>query len=150
MDCSNTSRYLYRRIAGIDIGRTASDQYYFLNKRRLAWKIPSHLQGHALTDYLAERMKPGDLIFWEHTYKPKRNPPVTHVMVYIGRNRAGRLLLAGSQSHGAGKDPKIVGGPDIYLFDPLAPAGGYSTWLGLGHVRGRLVAYGRPLGIQET
>lgn len=150
MDCSNTSRYLYRRVAGIDIGRTASDQYYFLNQRRLAWRIPGQLQGDALIQYLAQRMQPGDLLFWEHTYKPKRNPPVTHVMVYLGRNRGGDLLMAGSQSHGSGRDTRIVGGPDIYVFDPGAPAGGYSTWLGLGHVKGRFVAFGRPLGLQET
>ncbi|HPA16736.1 MAG TPA: LysM peptidoglycan-binding domain-containing protein [Verrucomicrobiae bacterium] len=150
MDCSNTSRYLYRRVAGIDIGRTASDQYYFLSQRRLAWRIPPDLEGDALTAYLAERMRPGDLLFWEHTYKPKRNPPVTHVMVYLGRTRDGNLLMAGSQSHGTGRDGRTEGGPDVYLFDPEAPAGGYSTWLGFGHIKGRFVGYGRPLGLSET
>lgn len=147
MDCSNTSRYLYRRVAGIDIGRTASDQYHLLKQRGLAWRIPAGLEGDALVADLAQRLRPGDLLFWEHTYKPKRNPPVTHVMVYLGRNRGGDLLMAGSQTHGTGRDPRVAGGPDIYAFEPEAPAGGYSTWLGLGRVKGRFVGYGRPLGV---
>ncbi|MCC6355394.1 MAG: LysM peptidoglycan-binding domain-containing protein [Verrucomicrobiae bacterium] len=150
MDCSNTSRYLYRRVAGIDIGRTASDQYYLLSQKRLAWRIPEDIEGDALTAYLAHRLRPGDLLFWENTYKPKRNPPVTHVMVYLGRNRAGDFLMAGSQSAGTGRDSRVSGGPDIYAFDPGAPAGGYSTWLGLGRVKGRFVGYGRPLGSSQT
>jgi hypothetical protein len=147
MDCSNTSRYLYRRVAGIDIGRTASDQYYLLRQRGLAWRIPAGLEGDALVAHLTQRLRPGDLLFWEHTYKPKRNPPVTHVMVYLGRNRGGDLLMAGSQTHGTGRDPRVTGGPDIYAFEPEAAAGGYSTWLGLGRVKGRFVGYGRPLGV---
>lgn len=150
MDCSNTSRYLYRRVAGIDIGRTASDQYYLLSQRRLAWRIPESIEGQDLTAYLAQRLTPGDLLFWEHTYRPKRNPPVTHVMVYLGRTRDGGFLMAGSQSAGTGRNTRISGGPDIYAFDPEAPAGGYSTWLGLGRVKGRFVGYGRPLSLSKT
>lgn len=146
MDCSNTSRYLYRRVAGIDIGRTASDQYYVLKRRNLAWRVPEELEGDALNAYLSQRLRPGDLLFWENTYKPKRKPPVTHVMVFLGHNRGGDLLMAGSQTHGSGRDPRVSGGPDIYAFDPEAPAGGYSAWLGFVRVKGRFAGYGRPLG----
>ena len=59
-------------------------------------------------------------------------------------------MAAGSQSAGTGRNTRISGGPDIYAFDPEAPAGGYSTWLGLGRVKGRFVGYGRPLSLSKT
>ena len=55
------------------------------------------------TAWWAKRLQPGDLLFWEHTYKPQRKPPVTHVMVYLGRGERGELLMAGAQnSRGVG------------------------------------------------
>ncbi len=131
MDCSNTSRYLYRAVAGIDIGRTASDQYYFLRQRNRAWDVrpPS-------IDFLKRHLQPGDLLFWENTYRPVRDPDITHVMIFLGAGEDGRWQMAGSQE---------ADGVSIYRFDPLAPKGGYSSWFGLVHHQGRFVAYGRPL-----
>ncbi len=131
MDCSNTSRYLYRAVAGIDIGRTASDQYYFLRQRNRAWDVrpPS-------IEFLKRHLQPGDLLFWENTYRPVRDPDITHVMIFLGADEDGRWQMAGSQE---------ADGVSIYRFDPLAPKGGYSSWFGLVHHQGRFVAYGRPL-----
>jgi hypothetical protein len=136
MDCSNTSRYLYQAVAGIDIGRTASDQYYFLRQKRRAWDVPMGWDGHPKLDYLRTHLRVGDLLFWENTYKPVRKPDITHVMVFLGEDAQGRWQMAGSQTSQ---------GVNIYRFDAQAPKGGYSSWFGLVHHEGRFVAYGRPL-----
>jgi cell wall-associated NlpC family hydrolase len=136
MDCSNTSRYLYRTVAGVDIGRTASDQYYFLRLKNRAWDVPTGWDHLPKIDYLRKHLAPGDLLFWENTYKPVRSPDITHVMVFLGQDSNGRWLMAGSQESA---------GVSIYRFDPQAPKGGYSAWFGLVHHEGRFVAYGRPL-----
>jgi cell wall-associated NlpC family hydrolase len=145
MDCSNTARYLYKVTTGIELPRTASDQYYYLHLQNKAWDVPQAADGYADTSYLRENLKPGDLLFWENTYRPERQPPITHVMVYLGTDDKGKWLMAGSQSSRGGLHNRRGGGPDIYVFDPHKPSGGYTTWLGLIRHKGRFCAYGRPL-----
>lgn len=128
MDCSNTARWLYREVRGITLPRTASDQYEWLRARRRLWRTgPDESR-------LRRRLQPGDLLFWEHTYRPERKPPVTHVMVYLGTDARGRMLMAGSQR---------ASGPDIYEFRPARKMGGYRFFFFFRR-DGRFVAYGRP------
>jgi cell wall-associated NlpC family hydrolase len=143
MDCSNTSRYLYKVTANIQLPRTASDQYYYLHLQGKAWDVPTNQYGLADTDYLRQHLKPGDLLFWENTYRPERQPPITHVMVYLGTNAQGQWIMAGSQGSRGGEHNRSNGGPDIYVFRPSAPCGGYTSWF--VHHKGRFCAFGRPL-----
>lgn len=145
MDCSNTTRYIYRKVAGIEIGRTASDQYYFLSQKNQAWEVPIDDEGRPDLRYLEQNLRVGDLLFWENTYKPRRDPPITHVMIFLGKNKKGDWIMAGSQSGNGGALNPAHSGPDIYRFDPCQATGGYYTWLGFVHVRGKFVAYGRPM-----
>jgi cell wall-associated NlpC family hydrolase len=144
MDCSNTTRYLYQVTAGIALPRTASDQYYYLHLQDKAWDVPMTASGFADTGFLRGNLKPGDLLFWENTYRPERQPPITHVMIFLGSDARGRWLMAGSQGS-KGFYNRRHSGPDVYVFDPTRAVGGYTTWLGLVHHHGRFVAYGRPL-----
>jgi len=144
MDCSNTTRYLYRKVAGIGIERTASDQYYDLQQKGMAWEVPRDGQGEPDSAALFAKLQIGDLLFWQNTYKPERDPPITHVMIYLGQNKEGKYLMAGSQM-GGGFFNVSGSGPDIYLFNPLKKVGGYSTNFGFTHVRGSFIAFGRPL-----
>jgi cell wall-associated NlpC family hydrolase len=150
MDCSNTSRYLYKVTAGIQLPRTASDQYYYLHLQGKAWDAPLNSQGFVDTQFLRRNLKPGDLLFWENTYRPERQPPITHVMVYLGTNEKGQWIMAGSQSSRGGEHNRRNGGPDIYVFRPSQPCGGYTTWMGLVHHQGRFCAFGRPLEADPT
>jgi cell wall-associated NlpC family hydrolase len=128
MDCSNTSRWLYQEVKALDLPRTASDQYEWLRQRRRLWKArPDPCS-------LRKKLQPGDLLFWENTCKPPRRPPITHVMVYLGTDASGRMLMAGSQGSS---------GPDIYDFDPGKRMGGYRFFLFFRR-DGKFVAYGRP------
>lgn len=145
MDCSNTSRYLYKVTTGILLPRTASDQYYYLQQQNKAWDVPDASNGYADCNYLRRNLKVGDLLFWENTYRPERQPPITHVMIFLGTNERGQWIMAGSQSSRGGEHNRRHGGPDIYVFDPTQPSGGYTTWLGLVHHKGRFCAFGRPL-----
>jgi cell wall-associated NlpC family hydrolase len=145
MDCSNTSRYIYKVTTGIQLPRTASDQYYYLHLQGKAWDVPQMANGFADTEYLRHNLKAGDLLFWENTYRPERQPPITHVMVFLGTNDKGEWIMAGSQTSRGGEHNRRNGGPDIYVFRPSQPCGGYTTWMGLVHHQGRFCAYGRPL-----
>jgi cell wall-associated NlpC family hydrolase len=129
MDCSNTTRWLYLAAAGHSLPRTASDQYESLRAARRLWRVK------ATDSHWRSKLRPGDLLFWENTYRPKRKPPITHVMVYLGRNADGSMRMAGSQGSR---------GVDIYTFRPETPYGGY-TWFLWFKRHGRFAAFGRPL-----
>lgn len=134
MDCSNTSRYLIRKTRGVELPRTASAQYQFVKKHGRLKRAGGLFGGVPEKRWWAKRLRPGDLLFWEHTYKPERKPPVTHVMVYVGKDGAGNLLMAGAQnSRGVG----------IYKLQPHVPYGGHGGFLGLFKKKGKLVACGR-------
>jgi LysM repeat protein len=144
MDCSNTTRWLYREVAGIQLERTASSQYDQLYKTQRAWLAPRVAQQTDL-DQLRRRLRVGDLLFWENTYRPVRSTPITHVMIYLGRDENGRMLMAGSQTSRGFYNPR-GNGPDVYEFKPQRNAGGYHTgFFGMTRVTGRFIAYGRPL-----
>jgi len=130
MDCSNTARWLMFRTAGLQLPRTASSQYeYFRTRGKLAkvGRNPSKLR---------QMLKPGDLLFWKNTYRPKRKPPITHVMIYIGTTPDGRMQMVGSQGSR---------GPNVYSFSPEAEMGGYRWFFGLFKTPGRFVAFARPM-----
>jgi cell wall-associated NlpC family hydrolase len=150
MDCSNTARYIYKVTTGIQLPRTASDQYYYLHLQGKAWDVPQASNGWADCEFLRHNLKPGDLLFWENTYRPERQPPITHVMVFLGTNDKGQWIMAGSQTSRGGEHNRRNGGPDIYIFRPAQPCGGYTTWLGLVHHQGRFCAFGRPLEADPT
>lgn len=134
MDCSNTARWLLRQTRGLELPRTASAQYDFVRRHGQVRRVGGLFGGVPGEAWWAGRLRPGDLLFWEHTYRPRRKPPVTHVMVYLGRGEDGELLMAGAQnSRGVG----------IYRLRPRVTYGGHGGFLGLFRKKGKLVAYGR-------
>ena len=109
MDCSNTVRWLYRTVAGMELPRTASDQYESLRRRGRAWEVPPGNDGLPDTDYILAHLRMGDLLFWENTCEPVRPSSITHVMILLGEDGGGHWKMAGSQTHD---------GVSIYAFDP--------------------------------
>jgi len=95
MDCSGTVYYLLGQAGLKDVPRDASGMY------KWAWKqgrFQSVVSLYADTFEL-DRLKPGDLLFWTGTYRVDRDPPVTHVMIYLGTNRHNghRVMLGASE-----------------------------------------------------
>lgn len=134
MDCSNTVRYLVGKTRGIALPRTASGQYLHLRRHGKLKRAGGLFGGTPDTSWWIKRLEPGDLLFWEHTYKPERKPPVTHVMVYLGPDENGVPLMAGAQNSR---------GVNIYKLQPRVAYGGHGGFLGLFRKKGKLAAYGR-------
>ena len=93
MDCSGTVYYLLNEAGVKDVPRDASEMY------RWVWmkgKFASVVSTNPDTFELS-RLKPGDLLFWTGTYQIDRDPPVTHVMIYLGINRhSNRRVMVGA------------------------------------------------------
>jgi cell wall-associated NlpC family hydrolase len=128
MDCSNAVRWFHRELWGRELPRTASDQYLHFRKQGKFKRARPDAAN------LAKRLRPGDFLFWEHTYKPRRKPPVTHVMMYLGRDASGRMWMAGAQSSR---------GVRVYEFRPQSKMGSYNWFLWFRR-EGRFIGYARP------
>lgn len=93
MDCSGTVYYLLQRAGIKSPPRDAGEIYTWV------WK-----QGHiepvassSLGSFELSRLKPGDLLFWTGTYDIQRDPPISHVMIYLGTDRRdGHKVMLGA------------------------------------------------------
>lgn len=144
MDCSNTSRYIYEKVFGVKLPRVASSQYWELKQSGKFFATPRLANGQIDEKALLEELRSGDLLFWEWTYDIQRTPPVSHVMVYLGKTASGEPKMAGSASRAQGEQSG-GGGVDVYRFRPNAPSGGVKNFFGNYVKRGRFIGYARPL-----
>jgi peptidoglycan DL-endopeptidase CwlO len=83
MDCSGFIYYVLSNAGFKDVPRQSSDQYLWVRKNG---NFHAVLSRNADTFEL-EDLKPGDLMFWSGTYKVDRDVPVTHVMIYLGKEK---------------------------------------------------------------
>ncbi len=121
MDCSATARYIYKKALDIDLPKGGSfDMYSYYKSNRQTAKAPR--KGNEINvEKLSTKLKSGDLLFWINTHSdinPGHNPPISHVMIYLGRSRkTGEMKMVGANTFGKG-DFTEGGGPDVYTFDP--------------------------------
>lgn len=126
MDCSGTIYYLLNYFHIPNVPRQA-DQLY-----RWVWEDGHFyaVNSSSFSSFEFSRLKPGDLLFWSGTYEVKRDPPVTHVMLYLGENLAGKKLMFGASN---GRPYQGVSRWGVSLFDFTLPsADSSSRFLGYG------------------
>jgi hypothetical protein len=83
-------------------------------------------------------LKPGDLLFWEGTYEVQRNPPISHTMIYLGREKkTGTRVMVGASD---GRTYAGVSRNGVSVFDFRLPRTestakfvGYARVPGLDH-----------------
>jgi cell wall-associated NlpC family hydrolase len=126
MDCSGTISYLLKQENIRDVPRQADEIYQW------AWQKGDFyaVNGHRFGSFEFSEMKPGDLLFWSGTYPVQRDPAVTHVMMYLGRDKNNRPLMFGATSgrafHGEARD-----GVGVFDFSVPPP-----------HSKARFLGYG--------
>ncbi|MFV1994463.1 MAG: C40 family peptidase, partial [Verrucomicrobiales bacterium] len=124
LDCSGTVQYLLGR-QNIQAPRQANHQYLWLQQQGSLKKIGFFTSSRSVL----RKLQPGDLLFWKGTYKVKRKPNVTHVMIYLGKDRSGQPLMFGARSSSArGRNGFNV---DVFDFDWPESKG-----------KGKFIAYG--------
>ena len=120
MDCSGTIYHLLKQAGFDDVPRDSSQQYEWVRQKSHFYAVLSKKQDNVEL----REMRPGDLLFWTGTYRVDRDPPVTHVMVYLGkRKRDGTRLMFGS-SDGRPYDGQRRNGVSVFDFKmPAARSG---------------------------
>jgi hypothetical protein len=135
MDCSGTIYYILRQSGWEKVPRTSQDQYLWLRQ----YNTLTSVDGRQARRYNNRWLKPGDLLFWIHTYRTRRNPPITHVAIYLGTDRrTGKPVIV----H-AGGGRKYAGVPRrgvtvVELEEPTRRgfSGGKGSFVGFGTIPG--------------
>ena len=134
MDCSGTIQHALIGV-GVSIPRSSYTQYQWALKEGELNKVSGV---HAVDDPALKDLKPGDLLFWTGTYSTKdRNPPISHVMIYLGTLKAdGKQVMFGASSGRRYRGKKIHG---VSVFDFKVPS---------AESKSRFVAYGPVPGLR--
>jgi peptidoglycan DL-endopeptidase CwlO len=84
MDCSGFIYYVLGNAGYKDVPRDSAGQYEWVRKNSDFHSVLSRSgDSFELND-----LRPGDLLFWSGTYKVDREIPITHVMIYLGKEKS--------------------------------------------------------------
>src|SRR5437764_12853261 len=137
MDCSGFVYYVLKQNGVGDVPRDSSQQYVWL--RRIGKFEPVLSQKD--DSFEMENLKPGDLLFWTGTYSIERDPPITHAMIYLGREKkTGARVMVGA-SDGRIYQGQSRNGVSVFDFKVERRNNGDSgkpqpTFIGYGHIPG--------------
>jgi peptidoglycan DL-endopeptidase CwlO len=137
MDCSGFIYYLLTENGFKDVPRDSSQQYVWVRK---AGDFNAVLSRHEDTFEL-DALKPGDLLFWSGTYNINRDPPITHTMIYLGREKRTKKRVMIGSSDGRTYDGKQRWGVSVFDFKmPPPPQSGDAkispVFVGYGRIPG--------------
>src|SRR5881397_1509518 len=140
MDCSGFIYYVLQQNGFADVPRDSSQQYVWVRKAGDFNAVLSRKED----SFELDDLKPGDLLFWRGTYNIDRDPPITHTMIYLGREkRTNKRVMVGS-SDGRTYDGKQRWGVSVFDFKlPPPPKSGDAK------ISPVFVGYGRIPGLTE-
>lgn len=117
MDCSGFIYYVLKN-AGYDaVPRDSSEQYAWARKNGEFHAVLSR----SIKTFELDDLKPGDLMFWSGTYKTEREIPITHVMIYLGKEKkSGKPVMVGASE---GRSYDGVRRFGVSVFDFKMPSG---------------------------
>jgi peptidoglycan DL-endopeptidase CwlO len=141
MDCSGFIYYVLRQNGFPDVPRDSSQQYVWVRKTGDFNAVLSRKED----SFELDDLKPGDVLFWRGTYNIDRDPPITHTMIYLGREkRTNKRVMVGS-SDGRTYDGKQRWGVSVFDFKmPPPPKSGDAK------ISPVFVGYGRIPGLAEN
>jgi peptidoglycan DL-endopeptidase CwlO len=137
MDCSGFIYYVLKQNGFPDVPRDSSQQYVWVRKAGDFHAVVSRKED----SFEFNELQAGDLLFWRGTYNIDRDPPITHTMIYLGREkRTNKRVMVGS-SDGRTYDGKQRWGVSVFDFKmPPPPQSGDAkispVFVGYGRIPG--------------
>ncbi len=124
MDCSGTIFYILKLAGVFNVPRQSDELYRWVWQQGKFYAVNSH----SMQSFEFALLKPGDLLFWSGTYTVRRDSPITHVMLYIGKNSEGQPIMFGASDGRTYQNNQMWG---VSIFDfKLPKAGASSRFLG--------------------
>ncbi len=124
MDCSGTIYYLLTMQGLKNVPRSSYSQYEWVWNNNHFHAV----NGKTFNSFEFAQLKVGDLLFWSGTYNVHHDPNVSHVMIYLGKNKEGQPLMVGA-SDGRTYKGKAIFGVSVFDFQ-LPNASSKSQFLG--------------------
>jgi cell wall-associated NlpC family hydrolase len=140
MDCSGFIYYVLKQNGFPDVPRDSSQQYVWVRKAGNFDAVLSRKED----SFELDALKPGDLLFWSGTYNIDRDPPITHVMIYLGREKRTKKRVMVGASDGRTYDGKQRFGVSVFDFKMPPPPNS-----GDAKISPVFVGYGRIPGLTE-
>jgi peptidoglycan DL-endopeptidase CwlO len=136
MDCSGFVYYVLNQSGATDVPRSSSEQYVWLRRAGKFEPVLSRKED----SFELENLQPGDLLFWTGTYSIERDPPITHAMIYLGREKkTGERVMVGA-SDGRIYQGQSRYGVSVFEFKIPRPEKDngklHPTFIGYGHIPG--------------
>jgi peptidoglycan DL-endopeptidase CwlO len=143
MDCSGFVYYVLNQNGVAPyVPDDSRDQYIWL---RSAGTFEPVVSGKDDSFELKE-LKPGDLLFWSGTYSIERDPPITHAMIYLGREKkTGARMMVGASDGRTYQGQQRFG---VSVFEFKMPQTENSEAYE-GRERPRFIGYGHIPGLNE-
>ncbi|MDQ2659848.1 MAG: NlpC/P60 family protein [Verrucomicrobiota bacterium] len=137
LDCSGFVYYVLTQNGLKDVPRDASGQYSWVRKSGTFQAVISRSED----TFELDELKPGDLLFWTGTYDVEKDPPITHTMIYLGREKKTnhRIMVGASDGrvyHGESRYGVGVFDFKVPRSDKASTSGRSPTFVGYGRVPG--------------
>jgi cell wall-associated NlpC family hydrolase len=142
MDCSGFVYFVLKQNGIDDVPRDSSEQYIWLRRAGKFEPVVSQKED----SFEFDNLKPGDMLFWTGTYSIQRDPPITHAMIYLGREKkTGMRVMVGASDGRTYQNQQRFG---VSVFDfkmPRADKGEIED----GKTRPRFVGYAHIPGLRD-
>ncbi|MGB8803791.1 MAG: NlpC/P60 family protein [Chthoniobacterales bacterium] len=140
MDCSGFVYFVLKQNGIDDVPRDSSEQYIWLRRTGKFEPVVSQKED----SFEFDNLKPGDLLFWTGTYSIERDPPITHAMIYLGREKKTGMRVMVGASDGRTYQSQQRFGVSVFDFKmPRADNGEIEN----GKTRPRFVGYAHIPGL---
>jgi peptidoglycan DL-endopeptidase CwlO len=142
MDCSGFVYFVLKQNGIDDVPRDSSEQYVWLRRAGKFEPVVSQKED----SFEFDNLKAGDLLFWTGTYSIQRDPPITHAMIYLGREKKTGFRVMVGASDGRTYQSQQRFGVSVFDFKmPRADKGESED----GKTRPRFVGYGHLPGLRD-
>jgi hypothetical protein len=132
MDCSGTIYHTLRKAGFKNLPRSSDAIHDWVKSAGLLVPVSGTPD---LSDPSLAKLKPGDLLFWTGTYDTgARKNPISHVMLYLGKTKAGKPVMFGA-SDGRPYQGKRQNGVSVFDFR-MPKAEGKARFVGYGSIPG--------------
>jgi len=142
MDCSGTIYYLLHAHNFAEVPRDSSGQYLWA--RQGGGFFPVVSKSEESVEF--KELLPGDLMFWTGTYETGRDIPISHVMMYLGREKgSGKRIMFGASD---GRSYDGIQRWGVSVFDFKMPSANGANGANPEKSKSEFVGYARIPGLR--
>ncbi|MBV9009922.1 MAG: C40 family peptidase [Verrucomicrobia bacterium] len=140
MDCSGFVYFVLTQNGLGQVPRDSAGQYNWLRRAGTFEPVVSRRDD----SFELDNLRPGDLLFWTGTYAIDRDPPITHAMIYLGREKKnGARVMVGASDGRTYENQQRFG---VSVFDFKMP---HAEKTDDGKPHPRFVGYAHIPGLTE-